>query len=67
MGRTEKLNNYCRGRVARYVAKTVFGIHPMALSYLRRLDIDSLIAKIDALPIEDRPSSSDAERPALTA
>lgn len=54
MNRTEKLNRYCEGRKKHYVAEVELGVSRQALSYLLRIDIDRLVARIDALPVESK-------------
>lgn len=52
MNRTEKLKLYCEGRTKTWVAEKQLKIRPQLLSYLVQVDIDKLIADIDALPVE---------------
>jgi hypothetical protein len=54
MNRTEKLNRYCEGRKKHYVAEKELGVSRQALSYLLRIDIDDLVRRIDALPVEEK-------------
>jgi hypothetical protein len=52
MNRTKKLQQFVKGRKKGYVAKKLLGVPPQMMSYLLRYDLDTLIEKIDALPVE---------------
>lgn len=52
MSRSERLKLYCVGRKKQYVATEELGISPSFLSFLLRHDIDTLVRRIDALPVE---------------
>lgn len=49
--RTERLKTYLVGRKKYHVAETL-GVSARAMSYIVRIDLDELIARIDALPVE---------------
>ena len=54
MTRSQRLAAYCKGRTQAFVARKL-GIPAYAMTYLRRLDLDALIAKIDALDVSEPP------------
>ena len=53
MTRSQRLREFCRGRTKQFVASRYLKIPPQYLSYLLSKDIDKLIARIDALPLEE--------------
>lgn len=54
MNRTEKLNQYCVGRKKGWVAEQKLNVPPQMMTYLTKVDLDDLIARIDALQIDDQ-------------
>lgn len=60
MNRTEKLKRYCEGRKKYHVAERDLGIPAGMMSYLLKHDIDRIVARIDALPLDEKPRRSTA-------
>jgi hypothetical protein len=54
MNRSRRLRLFCKGEKKGTVARRYLRITPPFLSYLLRVDIDKLIARIDALPVEQK-------------
>lgn len=55
MTRSKRLRAFCAGRLKRDVAERHLKIAPQFLSYLlKERNLDRLIARIDALPVETK-------------
>lgn len=53
MTRSERLKRYCVGKKKMWVAEEMLKIPANHLSYLLKIDIDKLMKRIDALPLNE--------------